>query len=108
MALSSNLSLTSLFGENATLTGAHPDTVLNIKLSDLGKFKDTSVLTSEGILLAILQYAKSIQGTETARVLEITSAPLIATRGGEPTIGESNIVKIYSSDPLPPIDPDTV
>lgn len=108
MALAANLSLTSLFGTNATLTGSHPNTFLNIKISNLGTFDDTTALTAEGLLLAILQYAKSVQGSDAARVMEIATTPLIVTRGGDSTIGESNVVKIYSADPLPPIDPDTV
>lgn len=108
MALATNLAVTTVFGANATVTGSHPNSFLNIKISDLGTFTDTAGLTAEGMLLAIVQKAKAVQGVDAARVLEITSNPLIVIRGGDSTIGESNVVKIYSSDPLPPIDPDDV
>lgn len=108
MALATNLAVTTLFGANATVTGSHPNSFLNIKISDLGTFTDTAGLTAEGMLLAIIQKVKAVQGIDPARVVEIASNPLIVIRGGDSTIGESNVVKFYSSEALPPIDPDTV
>lgn len=108
MALASNLSLTTLFGANASLTGSHPNTFVNIKISDLGTFTDTAGLSAEGILLAILQYANSVQGSDVARVLDVSSSNILISRGGDLTYGESTTARIFSSSPVDPVDPDDV
>lgn len=106
--LAANLSLTTLFGANVVKTGAHPNTTLTIKLSDLGSFDDTSALTGEGIILALLQHLQTNQGSDATRVLEATSSTVLNTKGGDPTLGQSFQVRLYSSASLPPVDPDYV
>lgn len=108
MALDAHLSFTTLFGSNMIHTGANPNTTLTIKLSDLGTFDDTSALTGEAIILALLQYLEGVQGTSGNRILEVRSSPTTGTKDGDITIGTSITVRVFTPAIVGPIDPDDV
>lgn len=118
MALAPNLALTTIFGPSAVIEGTGPTATIKITLAELGvdgNIDSTSPedLSTEGILLALLQRAHTSQGTNTARIFTSDKlSPTITTRG--PT-GEVITVRterytttFYSPEGGAYLDPDLI
>lgn len=108
MALAPNINGQTLFGSSFEQDGASPDTAIKFKLSEIGVVGDTSQLSGEGIILALLQHLEKVQGTDVNRVMEVRSNPIFTTKGGEPAIGQTVTVRIFSTVPITDITPNQV
>ena len=108
MALAPNINGQILFGPNFEQVGTSPDTTIKFKLSDIGVTGDTSQLSGEGIILALLQHLEKVQGSDVNRVMEIRSSPIFTSKGGEPAIGQNVTVRIFSTVPVASITPNQV
>jgi hypothetical protein len=108
MALAANINMKELFGENVVRAGAHPDTTLTIKLSDLANFSNTEIVTGEGIVLALLQKLNQAQGKEPNRVMEVTSSQSLSSRGNSPVRVQTLTTRFYTIGGIEPLDPNVV
>lgn len=110
MALT-HITLTAALGAAATNNAAaHPNTLISFKPAQCSALVDNSAtLSTEGIIISLLQSLFTNQGTDLNRVMDLTkSTPIITTRGGDTVRGERYVITIYSGNPVGTLDPDTV
>lgn len=109
MAMDYIVDITTLFGQNAAITGTGAAAELTYRPAETGSgsnFGNPETAAPEGLLLALLQKAFDEQLITLTRAMEITKSAIISTKDGVQVNGEQYTVRIFSGTALGALDPD--